>query len=330
MFKISKLICHFKYFLTTFFIFFGSVNALKENIGSYNPIIEATYDLMITVMVPVVLTIDIDSERFINANERNKLRQILKYLKFIPAIILFPLQIFFCLQAYYYFNDDFFIMYLIAKNIVLVGTTFSTTCISVCLLGLFYLRDHFTLNGSKKIHKTEKALVFPSMMVSLSIFIVDLVFIILAANRGNNQYVDMSTYLFVLVPISVSFVVGMLLYIHIINHVGLEQEKKWDGKSLNYKGLKDWVSDAIKREQLERAASIVNFCSELVFCAIVAPTVLWIKTYLFLSFLSYSMNDLYLKLKHKQESEKLKHQDCEKLEHKQENNIATSEVQEVA
>ncbi|CAG8610861.1 2967_t:CDS:2, partial [Dentiscutata erythropus] len=240
-------------------------NALTENIGASNPIIEATYDLMILVIVPVVLTIDIDSEKFINASERRELRHILKYLKFVPAI-----------------------------NIVLVCTTFSTTCISCCLLGLFYLNAHFnTSNDSKKTHKTERALVFPSIIVSLSIFIVDLVFLILAANRNNGQH-----------PGSPD-----------------EQERIWINNGLDFKGLKDWVGDAIKREQLERATSIVSFCSELIFCAIVAPSVLWIKTYLFLSFLSYSMNDLYLKLKHKQE-------DCEKSKHKQKNGTATSDVQE--
>ncbi|CAG8446474.1 12811_t:CDS:1 [Dentiscutata heterogama] len=326
MSKRGKLICHFKYLLAIIFVFFGSVNALKENIGASNPIIEATYDLMVLVIIPVVLTIDIDSEKFINASERRELRHILKYLKLAPTIVLFPLQIWFCIQSYYFFNDEFFIMYFIAKNIVLVCTTFSTTCISCCLLGLFYLNNHFnTSNDSKKTHKTERALVFPSIIVSLSIFTVDLVFLILAANRNGDQYVDMSTYLFVLVPISVSFVAGMLLYIHIFRHVGSpdEQERIWINKGLDFKGLKDWVGNAIKREQLERATSIVSFCSELIFCAIVAPSVLWIKTYLFLSFLSYSMNDLYLKLKHKQE-------DCEKSEHKQKNSTATSDVQEFA
>lgn len=49
---------HIKLLPAIIFVFFDSVNAFKDNEGTTNPVIEAVFDLMVTVLIPLILFTD--------------------------------------------------------------------------------------------------------------------------------------------------------------------------------------------------------------------------------------------------------------------------------
>ncbi|CAG8798718.1 21461_t:CDS:2, partial [Racocetra persica] len=87
-------------------------NALEDNIGISNPIIEAVFDYMIIVLIPVILTFDI------NAKEAKKLTKLFEFLQILLLLVVFALPslatslssftvdlIFLILSAHRQYND---------------------------------------------------------------------------------------------------------------------------------------------------------------------------------------------------------------------------------
>ncbi|CAG8844253.1 31897_t:CDS:1, partial [Racocetra persica] len=111
------------------------------------------------------------------------------------------------------------------------------------------------------------------------------------------------------------FIIGVLVYIHILNSVGTDHDEPPQGKDEDI----DYSPDGIKKPkeksgmttkmELERAGIIAKFCSDLVFCLIAGPSTLWVKAYLLLAFLWYSVGDLHKKLETKDETEKISKQE---------------------
>ena len=91
-------------------VFFGSVNALIKDDGTSDSIIEATFDLMVTVLIASVITIDVD-----RIKKTDLLIKIFDKSAYIFFPLLGPLQMWFCIRGYISFHDFFFIAYLIVK-----------------------------------------------------------------------------------------------------------------------------------------------------------------------------------------------------------------------
>ncbi|CAG8615990.1 1719_t:CDS:1 [Paraglomus brasilianum] len=234
--------------------FSDSANAFKGNTSSANEIIETVFDLLITVLIPVILVAKnnkTDTSIFSRA-----------WLTFLAIILNYAqlsLKIWFWVRAYETTHDFFFITYLIAN--------ITTSQILCC-----FIRIH------PRIVVT---------IISSSTFVIDLVFLFLAAKKG---YVDSSTYLFIVIPIIIAFALAIVIFVKIIRENPEDDHKDDDIFSL-------YMLDFGK---FNRPIWIIGFCSSLVNCSIVGPSILWIKVYITLGIISYTAVDTRDELRDKE------------------------------
>src|SRR6266542_5099231 len=122
--------------------------------------------------------------------------------------------------------------------------------------------------------------------------------------RFGRNYVKLSIYLFVFVPIIIAFFIGIVLYLYVLT----SSEELNDRELYNMEGdepFKKFKESSIEvLKTFQRPSWIIGFCSSLMFCLIVIPSVLWIKVYLTLAFISITMQDISMRLQHKIEDEK--------------------------
>lgn len=244
-----NLFRHIQLLSSIIFVFFGSTNALEDNIGASNSIIETVFDYLVTILIPVILVTKKDYTKL------NCLKNVLNYFLVFIKYTVVALKIWFLVRTYKTTQDFFFMIYLIVSFTISCIFTCSGVCIMPpCKLTLF---------------------------VTSSVFVVDVIFLILAVKKN---YVDSATFIFILVPIILAFIIGMLLSLHIIKN-----ERKGNKRNLSSDYYKLFVSDF---GDLKRPMWIISFCSSLVLCSIVAPSTLWIKVYLTLVLIEYTATDL--------------------------------------
>jgi hypothetical protein len=312
----SKSFQHIKLLPTIIFAFFDSVNAFKENEGASNPVIEAVFDLMVTVLIPLIL---------FDKNESLKKVKLfnyisedhLKIIQMLPVLTISSLVIWFCVNAYHITHDFFFIAYLIAKlvyNLVKIIT-------NLIILPLINVKFRFIY------------------IIYLLIYVlngtIDFIFLSLAVRRN---YVDNKTFSFVLVPIIIAFLIEIVIFVCNIRLEDKAKDEKGEEapnnkkaseneetsktldnivvenapndeelkeKAPNDEELKERApnseklkeKDEINEEEFERQGWISVFCSSLMICTITGPSVLWIKAYITLGLIAYMIEELIKKLK---------------------------------
>ena len=244
--------------------------------GLSDPISESIFDLMATVLIASILTIDVDR---IKQRKKPLQRSFFFASLFITLAIISPMQIWFCARAYKATNDTFFIVYLattLLSGFLLYG--FNAAIIMICCM-----RDI----------PVKYLDLLPTFLTCTCMFGNDSIFGFLAMRRG---YVNPPTYWFVYGPIIIAFFTGVGIFIYVL---------KWELVSDDYveenKRLKKKFQ--IYRRKSRRATWIMEFCSQLMFCLIVAPSVLWIKFHLTLGFIAFTMEDISMKLQRESESE---------------------------
>jgi len=98
----------------------------------------------------------------------------------------------------------------------------------------------------------------------------------------------------------IAFAIGVMLYIWILVH----------SEKLNELNDEETITEScsgnIRRAILHpagrkflRASAIIEFCSMLMFGLIAGPSVLWIKSFLTVAFVSFTMRDISVRLAHK-------------------------------
>lgn len=298
-------------------VYSGSACAFEDNIGASNPITETVFDQMVAILIPLIL---IAKPKY---NDKNKI--ILKALRsiiLVISIVAYSLKIWFCVRIYKITQDYFFISYLI--TILVVNITFSVW--DGCIASQFFIQQKML-----------------AIVVVSAFFAIHLIFFFLAAHKN---YVDLSTYPFILVPITIAFIIAVVMIIFVIKNIDDDNDAIVDleGISNNLKNLKNPNELKYFRKKVlkdmtsvdfgkyNRPMWIVCFCSELVFCSIVGPSILWIKAYITLGFVLYVADDSYKELKRAKEEKnkrkKLKER-IEKLEKKLEEILNLKDVKKV-
>lgn len=248
------------------FAFFYPVNALLDNIEASNQITESIFDLMI-IMIPIVVYFNFKSAvntivLYFKPEKKvtNSTYAGFCFLAFKPFVL--SLTIWFCVRVYQITGDFFFIIYLIFDVIFFL------------LIWIFLLLYPFTSFCYYIYYIT-------LYIICLLDYFVHLVFYCMAVQYN---YVDKSTYLFVLIPSIFAFIVGVII------------------SSFKYRTLnKDTnVSSMIAEERIKIITASAEpictcgICRHLFFCSIVGPSILWIKVYLTLVLLEYSITQSYL------------------------------------
>ncbi|RIA84258.1 hypothetical protein C1645_422611 [Glomus cerebriforme] len=134
-----------------------------------------------------------------------------------------------------------------------------------CLIAYYATKD-FT---NKKIFSV-------LFILTISNFVGNLIFFITAAK--NNNYVDSSTWLFVLIPVIIAFMLGFIRFFY------------------QLMGEKDKITKVV----YQRPIRIVWICTQLLFCTIVGPSVLWIKIYLASAIILFTLLDEYKRISKKE------------------------------
>jgi len=93
-------------------------------------------------------------------------------------------------------------------------------------------------------------------------------------------------------PVILAFFIGVGLFLYVLN---------WELPSDDYMKEDEKLKKMFKvcGRKSRRATWIIGFCSQLMFCLIVAPSVLWIKFHLTLGFIAFTMEDISMKLQRK-------------------------------
>lgn len=245
------------------FAFFYPVNALLDNIEASNQITESIFDLMF-IMIPIVVYFNFKSTvytivLYFKPGEKvtDSTYARFCFLAFKPFVL--SLAIWFCVRAYQFTGDFFFIIYLIFDVI------------------FFLLIGFFLLFYSRARARCNDLICYITLyIICLLDFFVHLAFYCMAVQYN---YVDKSTYLFILIPSIFAFIVGVIIF---------------SFKNLTLiRGIN--ISSITKEERIKIIiSSAVPICTcgiitHLFFCSIVGPSVLWIKVYLTLVLLEYSI-----------------------------------------
>ncbi|CAG8566409.1 835_t:CDS:1 [Paraglomus occultum] len=136
----------------------------------------------------------------------------------------------------------------------------------------------------------------------------DLIFGFMAVNR---KYVKSSTYWFVFGPLIVAFCIGVGLFIFTLKTSDELDEwertlERMDDKVIEEeRNIKRKMFIKVFGRKFRRAVWIVGFCSQLMFCLVVAPSVLWIKLYLTLGFIAFTMLNISIALQCKMEKSEI-------------------------
>ncbi|CAG8667609.1 6137_t:CDS:1 [Dentiscutata erythropus] len=287
----SDLFGYIKFLPTIIPIFFNSVNALTENqvVGSSDSIIESIFDLMTTVLISSVITIDASA---IKDYKKLKYLRNMFYISgnSIRALVLPLLQIMFCVKVYTNTQNFLFIIYLIVTLIINFFQIFLSILFQIYL---YFINNN---NSSRFIFHKLSAII-PPLLSGLFRFIADITFVFLAVKEG---YVA-PAYSFLLVPIIVAFVVAFLMFLDIFYDLHKDLQKKNElylfyiyEEKFDELDQIDKILRPLRRSN--RPMAIIGFCSGVVFCTIVGPSILWVKTYLILAFTSFILTDTSYKL----------------------------------
>ncbi|CAG8632931.1 4864_t:CDS:2 [Paraglomus occultum] len=231
--------------------------------GLSDPTSESVFDLMATVLIASILTIDVDRIK------RGR-------------------------KAYKVTKDTFFIEYLITtllSGILLYGFN----AVMICCMRNIPVK-YFEL--------------LPTFLTCTCMFGNDLTFGFLAVRRG---YVNSW---FVFGPVIVAFFIGVGIFMYVL---------KWELTSDHYVKEDEKLKKLFKvyQRKSRRATWIIGFCSQLMFCLIVAPSVLWIKFHLTLGFIAFTMEDISMKLQRRIE-------ETEIIKNETENGTASANEKDVA
>ena len=169
-----------------------------------DPIGESVFDLMATVLIASVITIDVDR---IKRKQKFLLKTFFSASAFITYVIIFPMQIWFCVRAYKVTKDTFFIAYLITTLLAGVTQYVITLIVAYCITPVN--RFHYLFGG----------------LLSLTYsFGKEIIFGFLAVKRG---YVNQSTCWFVFGPVIVAYLIGTGLFIYVqMNWMGVKRHLK--------------------------------------------------------------------------------------------------------
>ncbi|CAG8595739.1 2767_t:CDS:1 [Acaulospora morrowiae] len=255
-----NLFQHIKFLPAIFLLYFGSVNALEEGIGASNLISESIFDFLIIVIIPVILTTEVNRK----LDESKAFIKLLLYVHIIISLGIGGLRILFLVKIYKATDDFFFMIYLIIE----LGIPL------VFLIVFILVRDAF----------------YPVILNGVSIFTKNLVFLFLAVEKG---YVDSDTYLFVLLPVILAFIIGMITFMY--------KRKEDENTHISDKRMSPHKLFRADYGKYRRPMWTIEFCCDLIFCLIAAPSVIWIKMFLALLFTCYTVNDFYLRLKERVE-----------------------------
>ncbi|CAG8505578.1 8096_t:CDS:1 [Funneliformis caledonium] len=261
------------------FVFFDSVNAFKDNMGASNPVIEAVFDLLVTVLVPLILFIDTEKKELKESPLLNRISEKnLSRLQLLPHFTVIAMYIWFCVKAYQTTHDLFFIAYFVSKLV------FTYTLIITWM----FLKCIFKKNDRKLI-----SIVIGTLLSTYLNIIIDFIFLFIAVRR---DYVDKSTLSFVLVPIIIASFAGILMF---ACKFFLDDEA-----ACKNVGSQKALSREIL-QKFERGRWIRDFCEVLLECTIVGPSVLWIKAFVTLKLMAYIIEEQIKKVKElkKQRSE---------------------------
>uniref|UniRef100_U9TXF5 Uncharacterized protein n=2 Tax=Rhizophagus irregularis (strain DAOM 181602 / DAOM 197198 / MUCL 43194) TaxID=747089 RepID=U9TXF5_RHIID len=287
-----------------FFFDFANAFNVKDNDGDNNPVIEAVFDLMITVLIPLILFTDNENLKEIKLFELISEGH-LKLIKRLPIITMNSLLIWFCVIKYQNTQDFFFIVYLITKLLYNYIKNITDYITSMLLLLKWF---NFIVSS--------KSLYISFLLIYVLNNAIDFIFISLAVKRN---YVDKTNLSFALVPIIIVFFIGVLIFICNVclednatskdkedkeaQKASKDEETSNDVDALNIvvvsyeKAPKDEEALKAENEEFKRQRWISVFCGSLITCTIVGPSVLWIKSYIILGFIAYMIEELLKKLK---------------------------------
>lgn len=302
----SRSFRHINLLLAIIFVFFDLVNAFKGNESDNNSVIEAVFDLMITVLIPLIYSLNENLKEI-------KLFELiseghLKFFKRLPMITMNSLLIWFCVSKYQITHDFFFIIYLITKLLYNYIKNITDYITSILLL----LKCFDFIVSSKSLY-------ISCLLIYVLNNAIDFIFLFLAVKRN---YVDKTNLFFALVPIIIAFIIGVLIFIcnvclesnamsndkedkeaPIDKKASKDEEPSKDVDVLNIvivsneKAPKDEETLKTNEEEFKRQRWISVFCGSLITCTIVGPSVLWIKSYIMLGFIAYMLEELLKKLK---------------------------------
>ncbi|CAB4424519.1 unnamed protein product [Rhizophagus irregularis] len=302
----SRSFRHIKFLPAIIFVFFYFANAfnVKDNDGDNNPVIEAVFDLMITVLIPLILFTDNENLKEIKLFELISEGH-LKFIKRLPIITMNSLLIWFCVIKYQNTQDSFFIVYLITKLLYNYIKNITDYITSMLLLLKWF---DFIVSS--------KSLYISFLLIYVLNNAIDFIFLFLAVKRN---YVDKTNLSFALVPIIIVFFIGVLIFICNVclegnatskdkedkeaQKASKDEETSNDVDALNIvvvsyeKAPKDEEALKAENEEFKRQRWISVFCGSLITCTIVGPSVLWIKSYIMLGFIAYMIEELLKKLK---------------------------------
>jgi len=268
------------------------INALSTatNGSSSDPINESVFDLMATVLIASVIIVDVDH---IKRHEIFLQKMFLCIGIFLACLIIPSMEIWFCYRAYNDTKDTFFLAYLIT---------------TVFLRTLIYGIEGFRMRSIS----VKYCYLLPISLCYICRFIKDIIFGFVAVNRG---YINSPTHWFIVGPVILAFFIGAELFINAITSSD-KKLNEWEQASDEIAIAEKSDDIAIAKERNEKHKKLVNasyrktqrpkwiigFCSNLIFSLIVAPSVLWIKFYLMLGFIVYTMADVSKKLERKFEA----------------------------
>jgi hypothetical protein len=197
---------------------------------------------------------------------------------------IFGLPIWFFVRAYQITQDYFFIAYLIVDYSVKYPLSYVIVIILRCCRV-----------------KEKKLFIVITPLECAAIFAKDFVFGFLAVKRN---YVSLSTCWFVFGPVVIAYFIGFVLTIYIYMQFSKNSKNSTEYNMNDDPPLcgellekSEWTREAFRKTR--RASWIIGFCTHLVFCLVVAPSVLWAKAFLTLVLIDFTITDNLCKIEEK-------------------------------
>ncbi|CAB4393903.1 unnamed protein product [Rhizophagus irregularis] len=271
-----------------------STNLLIRNNNNNNAIFQTVFDLLISIIIPIVLCINVERSKRKRMQELQELKNLKKeveilrgaplaathndeeeggqgcfffgliILSYITIIFGIVLTFYFCIIAYNATN------YFVFMDLLIVNAIFSipSLLLNICAVYVSEIKhkmgveDPFNEDSLKlKIYfSIHFFLSFGNFMGNVILFFIDV-------------YIDSLAWLPVLLPIFLIFFVGIVRYYYQIT---------W---CIDHK-------DNVLYSDFWRPIRIIGICSSLLLCAIVRPSVIWIKIYIMSQIISFALFDI--------------------------------------
>ncbi|CAB4463539.1 hypothetical protein RhiirA1_457519 [Rhizophagus irregularis] len=265
----------------------------NNNNNNNNAIFQTVFDLLFSIIIPIVLCINVERSKRKRMQELKQLKMevenlrgtslaalhneeeeeeggqgcfffgliILSYITIIFGIVL---TFYFCIIAYNATN------YFLFMELLIVNATFSipSLLINICAVCVSEIKhkmgvedpfneDSLKLKTYFSIHFF---LSFGNFLGNVILFFMDV-------------YIDSLAWLPVLLPMFLIFFVGIVRYYYQIT---------W---CIDHK-------DNVLYSDFWRPIRIIGICSSLLLCAIVRPSVIWIKIYIMSQIISFALFDI--------------------------------------